>query len=265
MNATTPQSSPDETLVALKNACIGSLKNSAEPMVEEVNWRIAKGSFWVVGGLSNSGKSDLLATAAGIVRPIKGQLCLFGRDTAEMDEEEYLRERLRIGLVFGDGGRLFPDMTVAANVALAHSYHHNCSFTESEPFVRTLLDALGLDSLYNAPAGRIHRTWRQRVALARSLILSPEVLLLDDPVNGLDPRQCAWWLECLQKMASGAWMPGFKPVTLAVATDNLTLWRPIGTDFAMLKQRRWTALGNASALESPADPLLRELLASRTD
>jgi ABC-type transporter Mla maintaining outer membrane lipid asymmetry ATPase subunit MlaF len=97
------------------------------------------------------------------------------------------------------------------------------------------------------------------------LILSPEVLLLDDPVNGLDPRQCAWWVECLQKMSAGTWMEGCKAVTLAVATDNLTLWRPIGTDFAMLKQHRWTALGGAGALENPTDPLLRELLASRLD
>jgi ABC-type transporter Mla maintaining outer membrane lipid asymmetry ATPase subunit MlaF len=263
MNTLSPDNGAKVPSLELKDAWVGSLKNSDEPLVEDVNWTISEGDFWIVGGLSSSGKSDLLATAAGIVRPLKGQLHLFGRNTAELTEDEYLRERLRVGLVFGDGGRLFPDMTVAANVALAHSYHHDCSFQDSEPHVRRILEVLGLDAFYNAPAAKIHRPWRQRVALARCMALSPEVLLLDDPINGLDPRQCAWWLDCLQKMASGKWMEGVKPVTMAVATDNLTPWRQIGTQFAILKQRRWLTLGDSHALETASDPLLSELLAAR--
>jgi ABC-type transporter Mla maintaining outer membrane lipid asymmetry ATPase subunit MlaF len=265
MNPAGPELDQKEPLVALKGACIGSQKNSTEPMIEDVDWSISKGDFWIVGGLASSGKSDLLATAAGIVRPMQGRLLLFGRDTANLDEDVYLKERLRIGLVFGDGGRLFPDMTVAANVALPHSYRFNCSFQDSEPFVRAILEAFGLEAIYNAPAGKIHRPWRQRVALARCLILSPEVLLLDNPINGLDPRQCAWWLDCLQKLSAGSWMKEARPITVAVATDDLTLWRQTGTQFGILKQRRWIPLGDAAALRTLSDPFLNEFAASRAE
>lgn len=87
-----------------------------------VNWRVSEGDFWAVGGLHWTGKSNLLNTAAAINARSRGRLDLFGKNTAEMDEEELLAERLRIGMVFEGDGRLFPQLTVSENIALPLRY-----------------------------------------------------------------------------------------------------------------------------------------------
>ena len=81
-------------------------------------WTVAAGDYWVVGGLPGTGKSDLLATAAGLQRPLRGTHLLFGEDLARLDEPALIQKRLRVGLVFENGGRLFNRLTVAENLAL---------------------------------------------------------------------------------------------------------------------------------------------------
>src|ERR1043165_6833112 len=87
-------------------------------MIEHVTWTINPGDFWIIGGLPGSGKTDLLATAAGLQRPANGSHLVFGRDLYRLDEGEQLRERLRVGMICQNGGRLFSHQTIAENLAL---------------------------------------------------------------------------------------------------------------------------------------------------
>jgi len=103
------------------------------PAIEGVNWRVGAGEFWVVGGLHSSGKSVLLTAAAGINRPLRGKLQLFGGDPTTLDEEEAFRRLLRVGLVFEGDGRLFTHMTVAENIALPLLYHAACASASVSP------------------------------------------------------------------------------------------------------------------------------------
>ncbi len=92
--------------------------------VEGIEYCVASGDYWVIGGPPGSGKTDLLATLAGLYRPLKGTLRLFGDDVAQLGEEDFLAARLRIGLVFENGGRLFNHLSVAENIASPLRYHH---------------------------------------------------------------------------------------------------------------------------------------------
>ena len=87
--------------------------------------------------------------------------------------------RLRIGLVFEGGGRLFNQLSVAENVALPLRYHRSQPGVEAGERVKAILDATGLTPWAESTGGRINLARRQRVALARSLAMSPEALLLD--------------------------------------------------------------------------------------
>lgn len=233
----------------------------SETLVEGVNWRVGAGEFWVVGGLHWAGKSALLLTAAGLQRPHCGRHFLFGRETTALDEEMLLEERLRIGLVFEDGGRLFARLTVAENVALPLCYHRNCAREEAEERVWAILSATGLLRVAQETPGRISRQLRQRVGLARALALDPEALLVDNPMAGLDPRERHWWLEFLGRLAAG---DGLTPrrVTLVVTTDDLAPWVDRGQKFAVIEQRRWRSIGGREQLAAGTDPLLRELMAA---
>jgi ABC-type transporter Mla maintaining outer membrane lipid asymmetry ATPase subunit MlaF len=229
--------------------------------LEGIHCRISSGDYWVVGGLPGSGKSDLLATLAGLYRPLSGRLKLFGKEVAELSEDDFMAARLRIGLVFEGGGRLFNQLTVAENVALPLRYH--CAQrVESAERVKAILDATGLNPWAESTPGRINLAWRQRVALARALAIGPEVLLLDNPLGGPGLQETRWWRDFLGQLAGGHDVLDGRPLTLVIACQDLRPWADQGKHFAVLKQNRWLAVGGRADLTCGDEPLLHELLAT---
>ena len=237
---------------------VASAQSQESPAVEGIDWRVSAGDYWVVGGLPGSGKSDLLATAAGLQRPLSGTHLLFGIDLTQLNESELLAERLRIGLVFENGGRLFSHLTVAENIALPLRYHRDCSDDEVEQRVKTILALTELTDQAELLPAQTTRPWRQRAALARALALQPEILLLDNPLGNLDLRHARWWIDFLARLAAGHEFMNGKPVTLIVTVEKLRPWLNHGRQFALLKKRRWLPLGDRAELAASSEPLLRE-------
>ncbi|MBI3849648.1 MAG: ATP-binding cassette domain-containing protein [Verrucomicrobia bacterium] len=226
--------------------------------VEGITWQVSAGDYWVVGGLPGSGKSDLLATAAGLQRPWSGRHLLFGRDLTELHEDELLADRLRIGLVFENGGRLFNHLTVAENIALPLRYHRDFSDDEIQQRLKAILDLMDLNEQGRLLPSQTTRAMRQRAALARALALQPDLLLFDNPLGGLDRRQARWWLDFLARLAAGHEFMNGRPVTLVVTTEDLQPWFDQGRQFALLKRGRWVPLGARAELAAGTGPLQRE-------
>ncbi|MEW6157954.1 MAG: ATP-binding cassette domain-containing protein, partial [Verrucomicrobiota bacterium] len=126
----------------LEMAAICSNISTRSEVLENVNWSVAPGDYWVIGGLPGSGKSDLLSTLGGLSRLARGTLRLFGNEVRQMAEEELVQIRKRIGFVFAYGGRLFNHLTVAENLALPFCYHENCIPSGAEDRVHRTLAAL---------------------------------------------------------------------------------------------------------------------------
>ena len=249
-------------VIELVNLSVGAGGRPDSAALEGINWRISAGDYWVVGGLPGSGKSDLLATLAGLYRPLGGSLKLFGSDVAELSEDGFVAARLRIGLVFEGGGRLFNQLSVAENVALPLRYHRSQPGVEADKRVKAILDATGLAPWAEHTPGRINLARRQRVALARALAMSPEALLLDNPLGGPGRQEARWWRDFLAQLAGGHPLLRGCPVTLVVACDDLRPWADQGKQFALLKQKRWLAVGGRAELTCGDEPLLHELLAT---
>ncbi len=249
-------------VIELVNVSVGAGGRPVPAALEGINWRISAGDYWVVGGLPGSGKSDLLATLAGLYRPLAGTLKLFGSPVAELSEDDFMAARLRIGLVFEGGGRLFNQLSVAENVALPLRYHRSQPGVETGERVKAILDATELTPWAKSTAGRINLARRQRVALARALAMSPEALLLDNPLIGPGLQEARWWRDFLAQLAGGHELLRGHPVTLVVACHDLRPWADQGKQFALLKQRRWLAVGGRAELTCGDEPLLQELLAT---
>ena len=247
-------------LIELIEAAVYNPELPERLVVEDVTWQIAAGDFWVVAGLQNSGKSDLLNTAAGLQRPERGRQLMFGHEAAKLSEAELLEQRLKIGVVFEDGGRLFSRLTLAQNIALPLCYHQNSTEADTAEQVATMLDFIGLRAAGELLPGRVNRPARQRAALARALVLRPEILMLDNPLVGLDPRETRWWLDMLNRLAAGHPVLGGPPVTLVVTTDDLRPWLNHGRQFGILNQRRWCPLGGRERVTGCDDPFVRDLL-----
>lgn len=248
-------------ILELEEAAIPSLRDQTVVVLDRVNWRVRAGDYWAIAGMARSGKTNLLMAAAGVLRPVRGCCRLFGREMVVGPGPEPLVERLKVGLVF-DGGQLLHHLTLEENVALPLRYHAADPAAEAAvaPRVEALLEFTGLRAWAEFRPADVNRNWQQRFGLARALALHPRVLLLDNPLSGLDPRDLGWWLETLDALAAGHAIAGGEPLVLVVTGDNLGVWRRRARQFAMVADGAFIEVGGRADLERHPAPLLREFL-----
>ena len=246
-------------VIEMRGVSVAAMREASFTVVADVNWSVTAGEFWVVAGPELSGKSDLLMLAAGLMSPVTGSYTLFGNDTKDFGEAE-LAERLRVGFVFQDG-QLFNQLTIAENVALPLRYQKNFTAAEAAGEVQMLLGLLELAPLADVTPANVAANWRQRAALARALILKPELLLLDNPLAGLGARHRQWWLRFLDQISRGHALYDGKPVTLVVTADDLRPWQHERRKFALLNKKKFITLGGWNEVETASHSVVKELLA----
>jgi ABC-type transporter Mla maintaining outer membrane lipid asymmetry ATPase subunit MlaF len=249
-------------VIRMEGVVFGSLRDVSLVVGEEINWVVQSGDFWVVAGLQGAGKSDFLMLTGGLMPPAAGEYWFCG-EKMPIFEDARLRERLRLGLVF-EGGRLFTQLTVRENVALPLRYHRNLTPAHADAEVQAMLEATELTPFAESTPGVLGRNWQKRVGLARALMLKPELLLVDNPLAGLDLRHANWWLGFLGQLSKGEGPAHGRPMTLVVTAADLRSWKGRARQFALLEKRGFRILGTWTQLETARDELVLELLATET-
>ncbi len=240
-SAHNPTSAP---IIEMNDVTVGSLLEPERVVLEEVNWSVAPGEFWVIAGMNGSGKTDLLSLTAGLMPPLRGAYRLFDCEMP-IYGEDLLAQRLRLGLVF-ETGNLLHEINVHENIALPLRYHRSLTWQEVEDRVKMMLNLTGLAPHAQTMPGMLGRQWHKRVGLARALMLEPEVLLLDHPVSGLDFRQANWFLNFFDELAAGHDFLSKRPLTIVVTADDLRPWQNTACRFALLKQETLHPAGPAA-------------------
>jgi nitrate/nitrite transport system ATP-binding protein len=147
-------------------------------VLHDVNLRIDQGEFVAIVGFSGSGKTTLISTIAGLVQPDAGEVRLKGKPVTGPGPER--------GLVF-QSYSLMPWLSVYGNVALAvDSVFKRWSRAERDAHTRKYIEMVGLSHALDRRPAELSGGMRQRVAVARALAMSPEILLLDEPLSALD-------------------------------------------------------------------------------
>jgi ABC-type transporter Mla maintaining outer membrane lipid asymmetry ATPase subunit MlaF len=246
-------------VIEMQAVAVGSMHDASAIVVEQINWTVQPGDFWAVAGLQGSGKSDFMMMTGSLMPPRQGRYRLFGEEMPIFDEER-LAHRLRLGLVF-ETGQLFNHLTVRENIALPLRYHRNLSKSAADSAVQKMLDAIELAPWADSTPGAMGRNWQKRVGLARALMLEPEVLLLDNPLAGLDLRHLNWWLTFLDRLSKGFDLTGGRPMTLVVTTADLARWKGRARQFAILKNKHFAVLGSWDQVGAASQELVQELLA----
>ena len=150
-----------------------------------LNLRLGRGESYVILGASGSGKSVLLKLLSGLLAPKKGSVEIGGIDLATASKEALQGLRAKMGFVFQDAA-LISNMSIFDNVALPLRYHTRSGEPEVQTQVSEKMALFEVDRRYDRsiPA-RISLGMRKRAALARALVLEPELLFLDEPAVGL--------------------------------------------------------------------------------
>jgi phospholipid/cholesterol/gamma-HCH transport system ATP-binding protein len=245
-------------VIEMRGVEVRSMRDSSLTALDDVNWSVAPGEFWVVAGQEQSGKSDLMMMTAGLMPPAKGSCKVFGIETQSFGESE-LADRLRVGFVF-ENGQLFNRLTIAENVALPLQYHKDLPPGVADEKARALLDLMGLKPLADITPSNVGLSWLKRAALARALILQPELLLLDNPLNGLGAHHAKWWLNFLEQLWRGHESFGGKPMTIVATAEDLRAWKNDARHFALLRDKKFGLLGSWNEVASHEDTIVMELM-----
>jgi phospholipid/cholesterol/gamma-HCH transport system ATP-binding protein len=246
-------------IIQMEDVAIGAMRDPETVVLGEIYWNVNDGEYWVIGGLQGSGKSDFVLATAGLMAPLRGRYLFLGEEMPIFDEAR-LPMRLKLGLVF-ETGQLFNHLTVRQNVALPLRYHRNLTMEQAQSEVQPVLEALELAPWADSTPGALGRNWQKRVGLARALMLKPELLIVDNPLIGLDLRHTNWWLGFLEELSRGHNLFEKRALTLVVTTADLRPWQGRAPQFAILQDKRMHILGSWSQVEGAGQQAARELLA----
>ena len=149
--------------------------------LENISLRVEEGEFFALIGPTGSGKTLILESIAGLMKPGSGRIFIDGREVTNLDPE-----RRGVGIVYQDHA-LFPHLDVMKNITYGLRYLKNGAGPARRE-VLELCERLGISHLLERGVANLSGGEKQRVSLARALSVKPKVLLLDEPLSALDPN-----------------------------------------------------------------------------
>jgi phospholipid/cholesterol/gamma-HCH transport system ATP-binding protein len=171
-------------LIEMRNVDVSFGRN---PVLRNIDLAVGPGQTVGIIGESGCGKTVILKTLIGLIRPAQGEVLFDGQNLAQLDDASLTHERTRYGFVFQQAA-LFDSMTIGQNVAFPLREHTSKTEREVQEIVLSRLAEVGLPpSIVTKKPAELSGGMRKRVGLARALALGPELVLYDEPTTGLDP------------------------------------------------------------------------------
>ncbi len=231
-----------------------SYEVSGKEILSQLNLKVPLGKTLVIIGPSGCGKSTLLRLAMGLIKPTAGQILLNQQPLSDPLSGE---NKLSRGMVF-QSSALLDFLSVYENIAFGLQQRKKLSPEEIKQRVIQVLERVGLGadpSLLTKRPAELSGGMQKRVAIARTLVMEPKIILYDEPTNGLDPIMAGVITELILQVQQSL------GVTSLVVTHDLKIALRVGDEIGLLFQGKIRELGPPSAIMESKNPLLRQFIA----
>ncbi|MGB3291200.1 MAG: ABC transporter ATP-binding protein [Burkholderiaceae bacterium] len=227
-------------------------------VLQGIGLEVRRGQVVAMMGGSGSGKTTLLRAATGQIRPQKGSIQVFGKDIAALTGEGLREVRQRMGVLFQQGA-LFTDLNVFENVAFPLREHTQVSESQIVERVLDKLDAVGLRAAAHLNISEISGGMARRVALARAVVLEPELVLYDEPFAGLDPISLGITAQLIRSLTDRLHCASI------LITHDVAESFAIADQVYVVGQGKLIASGTPQQLSGSQDPYVRQFLNGEPD
>jgi phospholipid/cholesterol/gamma-HCH transport system ATP-binding protein len=267
MNATAPDAVVEATTTDQPLLRVDSLgvRFGTQQVLRDISLDLAAGETLVILGESGCGKTVLLKSMIGLVRPSTGDVSFEGRSLARLNDRQVAHLRTRYGFVF-QGAALFDSLSIADNIAFPLREHTRLPEAEVREIVASLVDEVGLPRsvLVKKPV-ELSGGMRKRAGLARALALDPNLVLYDEPTTGLDPIMTDVINELIIRVR-------LRPnVASVVVTHDMNTARKVADRVVMLyplfrlrpDESQIVFTGTPAELDHSTDPRIRQFVEGR--
>ena len=215
--------------------------------------KVRRGRITAVMGPSGTGKTTLLRLITAQSAPSKGQVVVFGQDVASLSGSGIYAMRKRMGMLFQNGA-LLTDLDVFENVAFPVREHTDLPEPLIRRLVLTKLQAVGLRGAADLMPGELSGGMARRVALARAIVMDPEILIYDEPFVGLDPISLGVILRLIRQMNEAL------GITSIVVSHDVKELATIAHDSYLLSGGRVVAAGTPQELASSSEEVVHQFM-----
>lgn len=246
----------DSEIVAIEHLWFGY--DPSRFVLRDVSLAIPRGQVVGVMGQSGCGKTTLLRIIAGWLKPTRGVVTVFGRDTGRLDRNGLYALRRKMGMLF-QFGALFTDMTVYENVAFQMREHTDLPQDAIRDLSLLKLEAVGLRAAAGRMPSELSGGMARRVALARAIALDPSLMLYDEPFTGLDPIAFGVIARLVRVLNES-----LGTTSIIVSHDVQECLRIVDYVYFM-SEGRIVAQGKPEEMRDTAEPFVRQFIRGETE
>ncbi len=228
------------------------------PIFAGVDIDVPQGQITAVMGPSGTGKTTLLRLLTGQVAADRGRIELFGESVGDLNKVGLYALRRRTGMLFQNGA-LLTDLTVFENVAFPVRAHARLPESVLRRLVLTKLEAVGLRGAAELMPSQLSGGMARRVALARAIVMDPELLIYDEPFVGLDPISMGVIVRLIRELNETL------GVTSIVVSHDVEELATIAHRSYLLSEGRVVASGTPDELARSEEPVVRQFMSGAAD
>jgi len=247
--------SSDTPLVELRNVTFGY---SDRVILDNVSLSIPRGKVTALMGASGGGKTTVLRLIGGQNLAQQGQVLFDGEDVTRMDQQQLYLARRRMGMLF-QFGALFADLSVFENVAFPLREHTDLTEELVRHLVLMKLNAVGLRGARDLMPSEVSGGMARRVALARAIVLDPELVMYDEPFAGLDPISLGTAAQLIRRLNDAMGL------TSIVVSHDLEETFQIADQVVILANGGIAAQGTPEEVKRSTDPLVQQFVQAQAE